>query len=78
MLRHFHSYFVYRVVTLESKTSHPSPNQEPINSERKLVCGDWHPSENTDHPTHLHTWHLVCCFDLPFLKMEVSRMVSIG
>ena len=31
---------------------HPSPNQEPTNSERKLVCGDWHPSENTDHPTH--------------------------
>ncbi len=35
-----------------STLSHPSPNQEPTNSERKLVCGDWHPSENTDHPTH--------------------------
>ncbi len=26
--------------------------QEPTNSERKLVFGDWHPSANTDHPTH--------------------------
>ena len=32
--------------------THPSPDQESTNSERKLVCGDWHPSENTDHPTY--------------------------
>ncbi len=43
--------------------AHPSPNQEPTNSERKLVCGDWHPSENTEHPTH---------FLLPFLSPPVQ------
>ncbi len=34
--------------------SHPSPNQEPTNSKRELVCGDWYPSGNTstNHPIH--------------------------
>ncbi len=31
--------------------THPSPNYDPTNSEQKLVCGDWHPSENPNHPT---------------------------
>ncbi len=54
-----------------SPLTDPSPNQEPTNSERELVCGDWHSSKNTDHP---HTVQ----FDPPSLKSEVSRMVSIG
>ena len=37
---------------VQQAIAHPSPNQEPTNSELKLVCGDWHPSENTGHPTH--------------------------
>ncbi len=39
--------------------SHPSPNQEPTNSERKLVFGDLHPSANTDHPTLFLFWELI-------------------
>ncbi len=35
-----------------NQESDPSPNQEPTNSERKLVCGDWHPSENTENGFH--------------------------
>ena len=31
-------------------TSHPSPNQEPTNSERKLVCGDCRPPSGPKKP----------------------------
>ena len=37
---------------ISATLTHPSPNQEPTDSERELVCGDWHPSGNTNHPIH--------------------------
>ena len=45
-----------------TSVAHRSPNYEPTNSERNLVCGNWHPSENTGHPTYF-----------PFLRMPSTK-----